>query len=297
MASVNFMKMKSAGQAKAIIRHCDPVERVSAKEHANKQIDKTKTRYNKKLYRSDYRETCERYDRRIIELDSTTNTNKRKDRVTLFSLEVPAPDGIPKDKEAAWFKDVIDIMILRYGKKNVLQGYVHLDERHEYTDAATGKQQMSRTHAHFFVVPEVNGKLNGKAFSSRKGMNELNAAIHTMTHDKYGLDFMTGSKRKSKKTVEELKNESAYAEIERKQAILDMKIREAEEIMSKAENTLRTLNRVSEAHHKIVMQEKTNLGVLRQEVSTLKRSDDRFVGLDTSSIMSKNETKSLDFEQ
>lgn len=92
----------------------------------------------------------------------------------------------------------------------MLQCYIHRDEKHAYKNAETGQDCESRTHGHFYVIPEHNGKLNGKWFSSRANIDKLNNAIQDMTQSDYGLKFMNGTKRKSKKTVEQLKNESEY---------------------------------------------------------------------------------------
>ena len=57
MASVNFMKCKSAGEVKAMLRHCDKEERLKH-NHSNKEIDKTKTMDNINYSRLGYSEVC-----------------------------------------------------------------------------------------------------------------------------------------------------------------------------------------------------------------------------------------------
>lgn len=91
---------------------------------------------------------------------------------------------------------------------------MHQDEKHAYIHAGTGERCMSRSHLQCYVVPEHNGKLNGKWFSSRANMVKLNNSIHRMAQEQFGVMFMDGSKRKSRKTVEQLKNESAYLAIQ-----------------------------------------------------------------------------------
>lgn len=91
---------------------------------------------------------------------------------------------------------------------------MHQDEKHAYIHAETGERCMSRSHLQCYVVPEHNGKLNGKWFSSRANMVKLNNSIHRMAQEQFGVMFMDGSKRKSRKTVEQLKNESAYLAIQ-----------------------------------------------------------------------------------
>jgi flagellar motility protein MotE (MotC chaperone) len=213
MASVNFQKFKSAGDAKAQFRHSDKEERKKA-EHANKQIDKTKSDRNMQ-YKRNYQQTCERYDERIKELDNNGNTNKRKDRVTLLGLEIPAPEGLQAKQHLAWFKRVNEIIRDRYGSKNVLNSYIHLDEQHDYIDPETGQKRTSRVHGHCYVVPEKNGKLDAKTLTLRKNMISLNNEIEKMTVQEFGCRFMTGSKKKSGKSVEQLKAESRIAEANR----------------------------------------------------------------------------------
>lgn len=213
MASVNFQKFKSAGDAKAQFRHSDKEERKKAK-HANKQIDKSKSDRNMQ-YKRNYQQTCERYDERIKELDDNGNTNKRKDRVTLLGLEIPAPEGLQAKQYLAWFNRVNEIIRDRYGSKNVLNSYIHLDEQHDYIDPETGQKRTSRVHGHYYVVPEKNGKLDAKTLTLRKNMISLNNEIEKMTVQDFGCRFMTGSKKKSGKSVEQLKAESRVAEANR----------------------------------------------------------------------------------
>ena len=212
MASVNFEKLKTPQQVKAMLRHCDGEERMEA-NHSNIDIDKSKTSCNMQGD-MDYAAACQRYDERIACLDAKPGANKRKDRVTCFGLNIPAPKDLKPEDEKTFFMAVIEIIINQYGKDNIVQYYMHQDEKHEYIHAETGERCMSRSHLQCYVVPEHNGKLNGKWFSSRTNMVKLNNAIHRMAQEQFGVMFMDGSKRKSRKTVEQLKNESTYLEVQ-----------------------------------------------------------------------------------
>lgn len=225
MASVNFQKCKGGAAAKAILRHCDKEKRLEA-SHSNESIDKTKTDKNlsyifscvkkdgtKFTKQLNYEETCRRYDERIREIDANGNTNQRKDRVTCFALCIPTPENLQEDDTRKFFISVGNILKKKYGTHNLINCYVHFDEIHTYKDAETGIERTSRAHAHFLFVPEKDGQLNGKWFSSRANMTEINKSIDTMCRESFGIRFMDGSKKKSRKTVERLKNESE--EIER----------------------------------------------------------------------------------
>lgn len=208
MASVDFAKQKSAVSAKAVFRHCASDTREKSK-HKNQQIDTSKTKENFSVKVTDYKSICKAYDERMKEVEKT-NTNKRKDRVTLLTLEYAIPDEIPYEKHEEYVKKVNEIVESMYGKENTLGWYVHRDEIHDYTDK-DGQRRTSKNHVHGFVVPELNGQLNAKQCSSRKNMVSLNNAIDDMTKLNYGCPFKVGGK-KNNKTVEELKEESALIE-------------------------------------------------------------------------------------
>ena len=212
MASVNFEKLKTPQQVKAMLRHCDGEERMEA-NHSNIDIDKSKTSGNMQGD-LDYAAPCQKYSERIAFLDAKPGANKRKDRVICFGLNVPAPQDLKPEDEKAFFLAAIKIIINQYGENNIIQYYMHQDEKHAYIHAGTGERCMSRSHLQCYVVPEHNGKLNGKWFSSRANMVKLNNSIHRMAQEQFGVMFMDGSKRKSRKTVEQLKNESAYLAIQ-----------------------------------------------------------------------------------
>ncbi len=212
MASVNYLKCKSTGHAKAMMRHSEKEERLKH-DHSNPDIDKSCTEKNSSLYGLSYDEMCRKYDDRIRLLDETTNTNKRSDRVTMFSLSYSVPEGLPEWLEENFIEDVEKIIADQYGEKNIIESERHLDEKHKYIDH--GEEKMSRAHGHTFVIPEIDGKLNGKKFSSKSQMKKLNKAIEVMSLKKYHVRFMTGEQAKHK-TVEMLKNESFIESQERK---------------------------------------------------------------------------------
>ena len=108
-----------------------------------------------------------------------------------------------------------------YGTRNVLNWYLHVDEVHEYVDHGNVKESLS--HIHIPVVPEIDGKLNGKAFSSRSNMVELNHRIHeAVRHELGGPGLLTGEKAR-KRSVEELKVNS-YKELQARSEELDRRI-------------------------------------------------------------------------
>ena len=246
MASVNFQKCKSSQRIYAILRHCDKEQRQKY-THSNKQIDKAVTATNKQTAQN-VRDAYRRYKNRIKEIDDAKdpetgkpiNTNRRKDRVEAFALETAVPDVKPEDREQ-WAKDCSNIMANRFGKNNIVAIYLHKDEVHTYIDK-NGNLTQSKWHLHALVVPELDGKLDGKTFSSKKNMINLNKELHKMTQERYGTRYMTGEDPE-RKTVEELKRLSA-ASIRAKEikvAELDQSIDDKSKLVSSLDKGIATL--------------------------------------------------------
>lgn len=201
MASVNYMKLHGRADVARIARHCDVRER-QQHEHSNIHIDKTKTDKNGQMKsRGFYSDTMAYYDNRIADLDATTNTNKRRDRVTAFALEIPKPEQIPMKQFSLICMNRIREM---YGRNNIVNFYIHNDEQHDYMDH--GEIRTSLDHVHAIVIPEIDGRLNGKKFSSKSNMKKLNQMIDADCRS-CGFTFMTGAEPR-KRTVEELKRAS-----------------------------------------------------------------------------------------
>lgn len=235
MASVDFKKIKGAGDAKAMLRHADAKER-ERHEHSNRELDKSLSYLNVDcLDVGSYTDKCNRYDSRIRELDDTTNTNKRADRVTLFGLNIPVPEGMDYKTAAHFCQDVTELLCETYGRNNVIAADTHFDEIHEYMDF--GEMRTSRAHLHAYVVPEINGQLNGKEFSSRKNMIQINKAIDELSRERYQMPFMTYETAR-KRTVEELKDKSlkeGLEELDRRREIAAQTAEKATQAIEKAE--------------------------------------------------------------
>lgn len=215
MASINFMKIKDASTVKAMLRHCDSEERLKH-EHSNQDIDKTRTNENINYARLTYKQSCERYDKRIKFLDEQPGANKRSDRVSCFGLTIPSCENMTQDEAKRFFTDVCREFQSEFGGRNIVAAVAHFDEVHSYVD--NGELKESRAHLHFYVIPEIDGKLNGKQFSSKKRMIELNQKIDAIAKEKYNKRFLTHEKPR-KRSVEELKALSE-AELRTKEDII-----------------------------------------------------------------------------
>ena len=235
MASCDWQKIKTATEAKAILRHSAEDKRRTDK-HSNKDIDPARSGMNISIgAMTSYREACEAYDERIADLDSQPGANRRKDRVTMIGLVIPAPAGLDDGQAIEWLSDAYDIACEEMGgDRNVIGGSIQVDERHEYVDARTGRTEMSRQHLHIYAIPEYEGKLNAKKVMTKGNMTRMNNRIEAMSQERYGLPWLTGEGRKSTESMDALKAKSAKAMIEKAE-------KQASEIVERARNKANTI--------------------------------------------------------
>lgn len=212
MASVDFQKLKSSQDVKSKIMHCDEKERLKH-EHSNSDISKEHTQENIQTALS-YDEVCKLYDDTIADLDRQPKANKRKDRVTAFGLNIPISNDLPRRQQEKARQRILDIVREQYPESVILGDYLHNDEQHWYTDAETGEKRLSMAHEHIYIVPVKDGKLNGKWFSSAENMTKLNNKLHDMFEKEFNVQFMDGTKTKSRKSMGQLKIASEKKEIE-----------------------------------------------------------------------------------
>lgn len=217
-------KIKNMRMFKGLIRHCAPDTRYGDNQK-NEHVDESKAGLNYSFLDLTYADRVERLQNRLKALEST-NTNKRKDRVFAYSIEIAAPAELKLDQAKEWFKNTMYYMRAMYGYKdfsNLIYADLHCDEVHDYIGPGNEKRT-SRIHAHLCFVPEKDGSLNAKWFSSKSNMQRANQIIDDMCRKKGYGTFLTGAKTRSRKTVSELKVESAER-LEEKYAELNTKIR------------------------------------------------------------------------
>lgn len=245
MASVNYQKIKTAREVKAKIRHDEKEQRKQANHtnpNINKELTDTNLSYRRKTLPSgskkplSYDEICEGYDRVMKDLDAKKGANKRKDRVTCLSLEVPTPNGMTEDQEEDYFMQLGKIFEEEFEECYLLDGFFHRDEKHRYYDPEDKDYKESRNHATFRYIPIKDGKLNAKKTLTRSKMRQVNARLNEMCMDRYGLEFNTG-KGKRGKSVEQLKAETNLAEMKKTDEELESKRKDLQELNDKY-NTL-----------------------------------------------------------
>lgn len=222
MSSLNLAKIKQH-ELKALLRHCDKNERLKV-EHSNEEINKEMTWKNAQFCGS-YEEVCNYFDDILRELDSKPKANTRYDRVVAYAIEgtLPEPDE-EKDTQKqrdAWIAGIEKVIKREYPEMVVLAKYIHYDEVHEYINPENGERVFSRPHVHMYVMPVIEGRLNGKKFFQHKtSLIQLHRQIDDLTRSIYGFSYGNGTKKKSFNSVEHLKYESKKAELEKRRAAL-----------------------------------------------------------------------------
>ena len=208
-AGWNGGKAKTTQQVKAWFRHNSKDERIAA-NHSNTDIDKSRTPLNWSYRGLSYKARCAAYDKRMGEIDQGKPGSGKNARTVLQAVCVYSPAALrgDLDKLREWFHRVGELAEAQFGAANVIDMAVDVDEVHEYPDGETGVWRTAAEHGHLWLVPEVDGRLNGKQFSSRAAIIAFNDAIHEMTKKEFDCKWNDGTKQKRRGSVEQMKVQS-----------------------------------------------------------------------------------------
>lgn len=197
MASLDIQKVK-AGQLAGLSKHYDEEWRLKL-NHSNNHINKELTTENMFINCSSYQDGLQKLNKCIKEVDEKIPPKRvRADRVTMAAIEIPIPDEISqKGREAErefsqkainWLKEEL--------KVPEIIGFVHVDERHTYTDPITHKERMSLSHIHSYVPAYTEEKgINAKNFFGIKKLNyaELNKKFNNFIQKEYDIQYLNGN--------------------------------------------------------------------------------------------------------
>lgn len=223
-------------------------------KYGNEHVDASRTHLNNVLCFRDapQRETAAeelaRLRARVEEIDAAEPPKRiRRDRVTLVSIEVPVPAGLLPEQENAFFQAAFSA-IARFcgGSQNCGQIRVHRDEVHEYMDPVTREHKTSRVHAHMIGIPYVKGRgVNCKAFMSRDRLRQIQQDVDNQCRQKLGIQFLDGSRQRSRGTVEDLK--LASARVEQEQRVLESLREQQQEAAKSLQETLEARDAIQDA--------------------------------------------------
>ena len=260
MASVDWIKNKG-GTNEGFSRMAH------ATRHDGKDVEYNNKHVKKELSHLNY-EICakggvkrtahqelNRLKQRIEHLDKIHPPKRvRKDRVTTVSFEVPTPDNLRPEDEVKFFSIAYsEIAKTCGGMKNVTNGYVHNDEKHEYFDPIKKEFVTSRAHMHMQGIAWTDDfGINGKNFMTRERIIELNKRIDERCRKELGISFLKEEVSQHNEKwvkVEDLKRESALT--------LEKRVTELEELKEQMRSEAIKRNElIKRLNEKIELQER-----------------------------------------
>lgn len=254
------------GTCGLLSRHYD---RYKDKEHPeevkykNQDIDPERTHLNYNL--APMREQMPYLKKRLEEVHCL----KRDDVNVMCDWVVTAPKELPAEHQREFFEVVYKHLADKYGEKNVISAYVHMDEK--------------QPHMHFAFVPVVYDMKKGKEkVSAKEALNrsqlkrfhpELQKVIDNWIEEKeydFECNVLNGATENGNKTIEELKIES-LKEIRKEEEYLteeaNAKCNEAWGEVQELENKIHQLEDDAEKAEKLKA-EVTELEVKRDDLKS-----------------------------
>ena len=185
-AVVNMKKIKKGGVG-GIQSHNDREK----EPRTNPDIDKSKSHLNYEMIDRDgsYKKNINR----IIKENADTTKKIREDAVVLCNFIVTSDNetmlGMTEQELNNFFRDSLDFFANRYGRENIVNATVHLDEK--------------TPHLHLGLVPITNGRLSAKALFDKVELKQLQTAFVEQVGTKYGLK--RGIEDSGRKHLDELR--------------------------------------------------------------------------------------------
>lgn len=206
------------------------------------RIDPVRTKYNYTMDDSDRYGMKTKSTPSLVgvlraRLGELTHSN-RKDLNVLSDWVVTCPQELLYDeaKQRRFFEVTYSFLCDRYGRDNVLQGFIHLDE--------------TTAHGHFPVIPVKDGRVSSKAVFTRKELASFHTDLDRVMEREFGIKgLIKNGRTKGSYTVKELKErtkdekalEDARAEKERLTAQADAeRARAAQAVQERIEAEKRT---------------------------------------------------------
>jgi hypothetical protein len=194
----HMMKMKSCAIGHMLAHYGRETAGVF-RENPNIDMERTKQNYTVGI--SEPHRLNERIQERIKDVRKSqiqqTGKQPRKDAVTLVDWVVTVPDDLPTEREKEFFTCVYKFNAERYGKENVIGGYVHCDEA-------------GRHHMHLPVVPELDGKFNCKKKMNRNDLRKYHEDLQSYCEKEMGmsLHLLLSDEEKVKKDLSKLDHDT-----------------------------------------------------------------------------------------
>lgn len=198
MASVCVEKFTTQEACVGISRH---VYRENT-NYKNQHIDKNLEYLNK--YYGDGDMCRSLIHDKITEIDKGMPPLRvKRDRKTVADVCIVAPrENLPNNEVMRFFDQTLNNMSAEYV---VVGAAVHADEVHDYYDDYDQKIHTSRLHMHVLVIPETDKGCNMSSWLTKSRYVKLNTICDKVCEIVFGYPYMDGTRRKSRGSVERLK--------------------------------------------------------------------------------------------
>ncbi len=169
---------------------------------SNKDIDETRTHLNYNLAAADQPLPQKKFLKNRL---AQIKTNGRKNQNVIADWVITQPADVKDDDSSQFFQEVYRFLSDRYGSKNVVSAYVHMDE--------VG----NTPHVHFCFIPvevleDGTEKLNAKAIINRTELQKFHKELQTEMDQRIGYHIsITSGITKAQggnKSITQLKAES-----------------------------------------------------------------------------------------
>lgn len=230
---MHYEKFKGKADVRRVLEHSDRGQAgVSDHEHSNEKIDPERSHLNYELKDRGGLSAVEYHRKRIEQIAEETKqrTGKalRKDAVTLCSWAVTAPQDLPEDKQADFFKGVYEWFSERYGEDNIVTAAVHRDE--------------TSPHMHLQFVPIIEDKdgtrrLCAKDLETKRTLQTVHQKLEKHLTQELGckVTLLNGATDNGNKTITELKLATLQAQVkELSDQLAELRTARSEEVFEKA---------------------------------------------------------------
>lgn len=223
----------------------------------NQDIDQSRTHLNYNLCDEHNLTAYQFVKKRMNEIKH----NHRRTQNVFCDWIITLPDEVKPEDQEKFFRAVYECLKKKYGAKNIIGAWVHLDE--------------TTPHMHFSFMPiEITPegeKLNAKAIINRNTLrtfhNELKTELdRALGYNSGVLNHMT-EQQKGNRTVDELKRDNTY--LARKNNVLKQKNEELEEENKTLSDSNSDLKKQNELLHLQIEKQQKEIIKLKLEKKSL----------------------------
>lgn len=209
------------------------------KEGLGENVNPERTHLNYNLAQTDQpKKQLDFIHQRLAEV----KCQNRKDVNVFCDWVVTAPKDLPEEEQSSFFSACYDFLADRYGKKNIVSAYVHMDE--------------TTPHMHFAFMPVVpdrkhpgREKISAKEVITRSDLQTFHQDLRRHLERELGheVGILNEATREGNKSIAELRRQSATERLQEATAEASQIVSEARKEVEVVKSTLIPLRAEYEA--------------------------------------------------